>query len=120
MGRKDHCAVPACRNDRRKPTSWVVKSHVQALRFHRPRPAECQNWSEAIGHRQYRVTPNSKVCSNHFKHGYPSHDDRLPTLFLNVCISNDYITLSTYYRKSSTLSIFLFLIGTCRNKLVVP
>ena len=86
MGAKDHCAVPACSNDRRKPESYIIKPHVSILKFHRPKLNECEAWNDAVRRKRYVITGNSRICSNHFKNGAPTKTDSIPSLYLTVCI----------------------------------
>ena len=91
MGRKDRCPITGCCNSRKFPDKWVIKPHVQILRFHRPRSEDCLLWEKAIDRRGYKVTNNTKVCSNHFKYGQPLYSDRVPAVFLKVFYIFSYV-----------------------------
>ena len=83
MGRGDHCAVYGCSNDRRYPEKQVVLPDVGILRFYSPKSQkDIVKWERLINRRDFKVTLNTKVCSNHFKAGYRSKECPNPTLYL--------------------------------------
>ncbi|XP_028404033.1 uncharacterized protein LOC114526650 [Dendronephthya gigantea] len=79
----DHCAVFGCNNDRSYPEKQFVCSHVGVLRFHCPRNAkERAKWQNLINRKDFKVTGNTKVCSNHFVAGYRCKECPNPTLYM--------------------------------------
>lgn len=83
MGKGDHCAVFGCRNDRRYPERWVVKPHIHCMKWHKPNQKHFKLWEQLINRNNFRVTENTKVCSNHFVFGKPLGDHSHPELWLN-------------------------------------
>ncbi|XP_038068286.1 uncharacterized protein LOC119737769 [Patiria miniata] len=83
MGGGDHCAVLGCNNDRRYPERYVIKEHVNTLRFHSCRDKKYfPLWTRLIQRKDFRVKASTTVCSNHFKYGQPYPDELHPSLFL--------------------------------------
>ncbi|XP_046844577.1 uncharacterized protein LOC124438460 [Xenia sp. Carnegie-2017] len=83
MGKGDHCAVYGCDNDRRYPEKYIVSDHVGILRFFSPKNAKDKSaWQKLINRKNFKVTTNTKVCSNHFLAGYRSEGCPNPTLYL--------------------------------------
>ena len=71
MGNGDHCAVWGCDNDRRYPEKQKILPHVGVLRFYSPQnQTDVVKWDKLISRKHFKVTKNTKVCSNHFKLGY--------------------------------------------------
>ena len=99
MGKGDHYAVFGCHSDRRYPqllvvvTQALIKYYIQdslnyngilsaiflryiykgeerKIRFYRcPRPSLYSKWSQLINRKDFEITKDTKVCSNHFKAG---------------------------------------------------
>ena len=83
MGKGDHCAVYGCNNDRRYSEAQVVFPHVGLLRFYSPLNAKARNrWQKLINRKDFKVTGNTKVCSNHFAAGYRCKECPDPTLYM--------------------------------------
>ncbi|KAJ8019068.1 hypothetical protein HOLleu_42591 [Holothuria leucospilota] len=60
------------------------KGHVEKLQFHRCPEKHCKTWSKLLGYKNYSVTKNTMVCSNHFRHGQPFPADAHPSLYLKA------------------------------------
>ncbi len=83
MAKGDHCAVYGCSNDRRYPEKQVIKPHVGILRFYSPKTQkDIVKWRKLLNRKHFKVTSNTKVCSNHFQAGYRSEECPNPTLYL--------------------------------------
>lgn len=84
MGGGDHCAVYGCNNDRRYPEKQKIQPHVGILRFYSPLSKNDKSkWEKMINRKEYKVTMDTKVCSNHFTLGYHCKEScRIPTLFM--------------------------------------
>ena len=53
------------------------------MRFYRcPRPSLYSKWSQLINRKDFKITKDTKVCSNHFKAGKPTKEDPIPSLNL--------------------------------------
>ncbi len=71
MGNGDHCAVWGCDNDHRYPLKQKILPHVGMLRFYSPQTqTDIVKWGKLISRKHFKVTKNTKVCSNHFKLRY--------------------------------------------------
>ncbi len=83
MAKGDHCAVYGCSNDRRYPEKQVIKPHVGILRFYSPKTQkDIVKWRKLLNRKHFKVSSNTKVCSNHFQAGYRSEECPNPTLYL--------------------------------------
>ncbi|XP_789683.1 uncharacterized protein LOC584740 [Strongylocentrotus purpuratus] len=83
MGGGDRCAVYGCNNDRRYPERYVVKDHVNNLRFHKcTDPRNYAQWTRLLNRDMFQVTSSTRICSNHFQHGQPYPDNKHPSLHL--------------------------------------
>lgn len=63
----------------------VQMDHVDVVNFHSCRsPKDLSRRKKLLGRAEpyFRVTPNTKVCSNHFKYGRPTDNDPHPSLYL--------------------------------------
>ena len=53
------------------------------IRFYRcPRPSLYRKWSQLINRKDFKITKDTKVCSNHFKAEKPTKEDPIPSLYL--------------------------------------
>ena len=89
MVRHDRCCVGTCGNDTRYPDRYVVKEHVEILKFHRfPTNDECKKktWTALINKGRVGFVPSdgNRICSNHFPDGMPTARNPNPTLWLTV------------------------------------
>ena len=83
MAKDDHCAVYGCSNDRRYPEKQMIKPHVGILRFYSPKTQkDIVKWRKLLNRKHFKVTSNTKVCSNHFQAGYRSEECSNPKLYL--------------------------------------
>lgn len=82
------CCVAGCDNDTRYPDRYVIKIHVEHLKFHYFPKEEIKRklWEKAVskGLVGFVVTNNKVVCSNHFEFGKPTYISNTPTLYLSV------------------------------------
>ena len=60
----------------------IVKPHVQQLKWHKPDQKHFKLWERLIGRQEFKVTSNTRVCSNHFVHGKPLGKHEHPELWL--------------------------------------
>ena len=86
MGKHDRCCVGGCNNDRRYPDTYVIRSHVKDLQFHRvPSDLEKKHiWEKQIskGREDFNIGNSMRICSNHFVDAQPTHANPNPTLYL--------------------------------------
>ncbi|CAB4002282.1 nuclease HARBI1 [Paramuricea clavata] len=83
MAKGDYCAVHGCSNDRRYPEKQMIKPHVGILRFYLPKTQkDIVKWRKLLNRKHFKVTSNTKVCSNHFQAGYRSEECPDPKLYL--------------------------------------
>ena len=62
--------------------SCVIKPHVQCIKWHKPQPKYFKLWERLIKRKDFRITANTWVCSNHFVHGKPMGEHPHPELWL--------------------------------------
>ena len=91
MGKGDRCAVFRCNNDRiyRYREKYVMKEHTS---FFRGKPQircwSCKDpkrftvWTKRLRRKYFKVSKDTKVCSNHFEFGKPTVSQPDPSLFL--------------------------------------
>ncbi|CAB3995534.1 Hypothetical predicted protein [Paramuricea clavata] len=61
----------------------MIKPHVGILRFYSPKTQkDIVKWRKLLNRKPFKVTSNTKVCSNHFQAGYRSEECPNPTLYL--------------------------------------
>ena len=60
----------------------VTKPHVFKLQWHSKDPKYFKLWERLIGRKNFKVTKNTKVCSNHFVFGKPLGEHLHPELWL--------------------------------------
>ena len=87
MGIGDKCCVGGCDHDQRYPEKFVVHSHVETFRFHKPYKADSvEKWCVQVqkGRKdlKFGTSLESVVCSNHFKDSKPTRDNPFLTVFL--------------------------------------
>ena len=52
---------------------YIYKGEERKIRFYRcPRPSLYSKWSQLINRKDFEITKDTKVCSNHFKAGKPA------------------------------------------------
>ena len=62
---------------------YIYKGELKRVHFYRcPRPSLYSNWSQLINRKDFKITKDTKVCSNHFKAGKPTKEDPIPSLYL--------------------------------------
>ena len=62
---------------------YIYKREERKIRFYRcPRPSLYSKWSHLINRKDFKITKDTKVCSNHFKAGKPTKEDPIPSLYL--------------------------------------
>ena len=71
----------------------VVKPHVFKLQWHSAGPKYFKLWERQIGRKNFKVTKNTKVCSNHFVFGKPLGEHLHPELWLHGYDSDKSATL---------------------------
>ena len=80
------CSVGPCDNRSWKQGENIKKSHVEKLVFHSfPADEEKRNtWIKMMSRRRkdFKLSKQSCICSNHFQKGKPTFDFPHPTLFL--------------------------------------
>ena len=64
------------------------------LQWHSPDPKYFKLWERQIGRKNFKVTKNTKVCSNHFVFGKPLGEHLHPELWLRVYDSDKPATLN--------------------------
>ena len=72
----------------------VTKPHVFKLQWHSPEPKYFKLWERLIGRKNFKVTKNNKVCSNHFVFGKPLGEHLHPELWLRGYDSDKSATLN--------------------------
>ena len=55
---------------------------MQCIKWHKPQPKYFKLWERLINRKNFRVTANTRVCSNHFVHGKPMGEHPHPELWL--------------------------------------
>ena len=71
-----------------------MKPHVFKLQWHSPDPKYFKLWERQIGRKNFKVTKNTKVCSNHFVFGKPLGEHLHPELWLRGYDSDKPATLN--------------------------
>ncbi|XP_068707676.1 uncharacterized protein [Montipora foliosa] len=89
MGKGDRFVVFGCNNDRRYPEKHVMKEHTSffgekpQIRFWSCKdPKRFTVWTKQLGRKYFKVSKDTKVCSNHFEFGKPTDSHPDPSLFL--------------------------------------
>ena len=89
MGKGDRCAVFGCNNDRRYPEKYLMKEHTSffggkpQIRFWSCKdPKRFTVWTKRLRRKYFKVSKDTKVCSNHFEFGKPTDSHLDPSLFL--------------------------------------
>ena len=68
----------------------MYKGKESKIRFYQCYSAKLFNtWSQLINRKDFKVTKNTKVCSNHFYAGKPTKEHPLPILYLKGYLSNE-------------------------------
>ena len=60
----------------------VIKPHVHYIKWHQPQKKHFKLWERLINRKNFKVTANTRVCSNHFVHGRPLGEHPHPELWL--------------------------------------
>ncbi len=60
----------------------VIKPHVSYIQWHQPQKKHFKLWERLINRQSFKVTVNTRVCSNHFVHGRPMGEHPHPELWL--------------------------------------
>ena len=71
-----------------------MKPHVFKLQWHSLDPKYFKLWERQIGRKNFKVTKNTKVCSNHFVFGKPLGEHLYPELWLRGYDSDKPATLN--------------------------
>ena len=89
MGINDRCAVGACNNARKYKEKYVIKPHISAfngsleLQFWKcTDPKLYPKWTFSCNRKDFKFGKSHVVCSNHFEHGRPTNESKIPTLYL--------------------------------------
>ncbi len=62
---------------------YIKLDHVSILQFHSCTiEAKYKLWEKHIHRKGFKVTKNTRVCSNHFVHGAPTKDSPDPVLYM--------------------------------------
>ena len=73
----DRCCVAGCDNDKRRPKEINQRGHVEELIFHRfPKDEKKRaHWISQVrkGLANFEWGQETRVCSNHFQDGKPTH-----------------------------------------------
>ena len=85
---KDKCCVSGCQNRKGCPEEWMVRNHVEELKFHVfPPDADLRSkWEfsirKALDKKSFTAADHKVVCSNHFEYGKPTPLSPTPSIFL--------------------------------------
>lgn len=71
-----------------------MKPHVSKLQWHSPDPKYFKLWERQIVRKNFKVTKNTEVCSNHFVFGKPLGEHLHPELWLRGYDSDKPATLN--------------------------